>query len=326
MLFAVSFPAAAQQPASKVPRIGYLDFRNSDLKPFRQGLRELGYVEGRNIAIEYRSAEGEIDRLAELAAELVRRKVDVIVTGTGQATLRAKKATNTIPIVMTGSADAVRQGIVASLGRPGGNVTGLTATTLALTAKRLEVLKEVFPGVSRVGALECRGFPGASSGADTGTLKESQIVSQSTIHRSARRLRIELLWLDVREPGDFSLEAAFKKAIRKRAEALLIFDCPPAFPPRQTVAVAAKSRLPAIYPYGYYVEEFGGFMAYGPDRDDMRRRAAYYVDKILKGAKPADLPVEQPTKFELVINLKTAKALGLAIPSNVLMWADKVIE
>jgi putative ABC transport system substrate-binding protein len=157
-------------------------------------------------------------------------------------------------------------------------------------------------------------------------VKESQIVPQSAIHRSARRLRIELLWLDVREPGDFSLEAAFKKAIRKGAEALLVFDCPPAFPPRQTVALAAKSRLPAIYPFGYYVEEFGGFMAYGPDRDDMRRRAAYYVDKILKGAKPADLPVEQPSKFELVVNLKTAKQLGLTISPKALVWADKVIE
>jgi putative ABC transport system substrate-binding protein len=318
--------ARGQQATAKMARIGYLDFRSTDLKAFRQGLHELGYEEGRNIAIEYRSAEEDLGRLAPLAAELVHLKVDVIVTGTGQATLRAKKATNTIPIVMTGSADAVRQGIVASLGRPGGNVTGLTATTLALTAKRLEVLKEGFPGVSRVGALECRGFPGAGSGADTGTLKESQIESQSTVPRIARRLRIELLWLDVREPGDFSLEAAFKKAIRKRAEAILIFDCPPAFPPRQTVALAAKSRLPAIYPYGYYVEEFGGFMAYGPDRDDMRRRAAYYVDKILKGAKPADLPVEQPSKFELVINLKTAKQLGLTITPKVLMWADKVIE
>ncbi|HTN71853.1 MAG TPA: ABC transporter substrate-binding protein [Methylomirabilota bacterium] len=318
--------ARAQQSNGRTARIGYLDFRSTDLKAFKQGLHELGYDVGRNIAIEYRSAEEDLGRLAPLAAELVHLKVDVIVTGTGQATLRAKKATNTIPIVMTGSADAVRQGIVASLGRPGGNVTGLTATTLDLTAKRLEVLKEVFPGVSRVGALECRGFPGTSSGADTGTLKESQIVSEPTILSIARRLRIELLWLDVREPGDFSLEAAFKKAIRKGAEALLIFDCPPAFPPRQTAALAAKSRLPAIYPYGYYVEEFGGFMAYGPSRDDMRRRAAYYVDKILKGAKPADLPVEQPSKFELVINLKAARTLGLAIPSNVLMWADKVIE
>jgi putative ABC transport system substrate-binding protein len=317
--------AHAQHASGKVARIGYLDFRSTDLKAFRQGLHELGYEEGRNIAIEYRSAEEDLGRLAPLAAELVHLKVDVIVTGTGQATLRAKKATNTIPIVMTGSADAVRQGIVASLGRPGGNVTGLSATTPALTAKRLEVLKEVFPGVSRVGALECRGFPGAS-GPDTGTLKESQIVSQTTLPRIARRLRTDLLWLDVREPGDFSLEAAFKKAIIKRAEALLIFDCPPAFSPRQTVALAAKSRLPAIYPYGYYVEEFGGFMAYGPDRDDMRRRAAYYVDKILKGAKPADLPVEQPSKFEFVINLKTAKQLGLTITPKVLMWADKVIE
>ena len=191
IVFAVSFPAAAQQPASRIPRIGKLDFRSTDLKAFRQGLHELGYEEGRNIAIEYRSAEEDLDRLAPLAAELVHLKVDVIVTGTGQATLRAKKATDTIPIVMTGSADAVRQGIVASLGRPGGNVTGLTATSIALNAKRLEVLKEGFPGVSRVGALECRGFPGAS-GLDTGTLKESQIVSHPTVvDRIARRLRIE---------------------------------------------------------------------------------------------------------------------------------------
>jgi putative ABC transport system substrate-binding protein len=307
--------AHAQQATGKIPRIGYLDFGNSDrAKAFRQGIHELGYVEGRNIAIEYRSAEGELDRLPELAAELVRLKVDVIVTSSGQGALRAKKATSTIPIVMAGSADAVKQGIVASLGRPGGNVTGLTETSQDLSGKRLELLKQAFPGISRVGVLNCRGFPGMGGGG--GALKEMQL--------AARALGVELQALPVREPGN--LEAAFKEAVRKRAQALLISDCPPAFPPKQTVDFAAKSRLPAIYPLRYYVVGFGGLMFYGPYTPDFPRRAAYYVDKILKGAKPADLPVEQPTKFELVINLKTAKQLGLTIPTKVLMWADKVIE
>src|ERR1044071_1789704 len=310
--------AHAEQVGEKVPRIGYLDFRSSDLKAFRQGLRDLGYVEGRNIAIEYRSAESDIDRLAPLAAELVRRKVDVIVTGSGQGAMRAKNATNTIPIVMTNSADAVKQHIVASLARPGGNVTGLTSDTPDLAGKRLELLKQVFPGVSRVGVLVCGGFPGMMNGSGPRTLDEWRTV--------AGALRVELLPLAVRKPGDSDLALAFKEAITKRVEALLISDCPAAFPPRPTVDLAAKSRLPAIYAFGYYVMDFGGFMAYGPFRDDMDRRAASYVDKILKGAKPGELPVEQPTKFELVINLKTAKTLGLAIPSNVLMWADKVIE
>ena len=309
--------AHAQQANGNVPHIGYLDFRSSDLKAFRQGLRDLGYVEGRNIAIEYRSAEGELDRLAELAAELVRLKVDVIVTNSGQGAMRAKKATNTIPIVMTGSADAVRQHIVASLAHPGGNVTGLTSTLDDLAGKRLELLKQVFPNVSRVGFMSCPGFPGMGNNG-TRLLGELRTV--------ARALGVELLGIAVREPGDSSLALAFKEAIIKRVEALLISDCPPAFPPRQTVDLAAKSRLPMIYPSVDWVEELGGFMAYGPFREDMDRRAASYVDKILKGAKPADLPVERPTKFELGINLKTAKTLGVAIPSSVLMWADRVIE
>ena len=308
--------AHAQQGNGKVPRIGYLDFRTSDLKAFRQGLRDLGYFEGRNIAIEYRSAEGDIDRLAPLAAELVRRKVDVLVTSSGQGAIRAKKATNTIPIVMAHSADAVRQHIVASLAHPGGNVTGLTSTTPDLAGKRLELLKQVFPNVSRVGFMSCHGFPGMGNG--TALLDELRTV--------ARALGVELLVIAVREPGNSSLALAFKEAIIKRVEALLTSDCPPAFPPRQTVDLAAKSRLPMIYPSVDWVEELGGFMAYGPFREDMDRRAASYVDKILKGAKPADLPVERPTKFELGINLKTAKTLGVAIPSSVLMWADKVIE
>jgi putative ABC transport system substrate-binding protein len=210
----------------------------------------------------------------------------------------------------------VRQHIVASLARPGGNVTGLTSTTPDLTGKRLELLKQVFPDVSRVGVLVCKGFPGMMNG--TGTFDEWRTV--------AGALRVELLSLAVRKPGDSSLALAFKEAITKRVEALLISDCPAAFPPKQTVDLAAKSRLPAIYPYGNYVKESDGFMAYGPFREDMNRRAASYVDKILKGAKPGELPVEQPTKFELVINLKTAKQLGVTIAPKALMWADKVIE
>jgi putative ABC transport system substrate-binding protein len=309
--------AHAQQGNGKTPRIGYLDFRSSNLKAFRQGLRDLGYVEGRNISIEYRSAESDISQLAPLAADLVRLKVDVIVTSSGQGALRAKKATSTIPIVMAASADAVRQHIVASLARPGGNVTGLTSTTPDLAGKRLELLKQVFPNVSRVGFMSCPGFPGMGN---------NWARLSGELRTVARALGVELLVIAVREPGNSSLALAFKEAIIKRVEALLISDCPAAFPPRQTVDLAAKSRLPAIYPLvdEEYVSD--GFMAYGPFKEDMNRRAAFYVDKILKGAKPADLPVEQPTKFELVVNLKTAKMLGIGIPSKVLMWADRVLE
>jgi ABC-type uncharacterized transport system substrate-binding protein len=311
MLFAVSFPAAAQHPERKVSRIGYLDFRSSDLKAFRQGLHELGYEEGRNIAIEYRSAEGDINQLAPLAAELVRRKVDVIVTSTGQGALRAKKATSTIPIVMTASADAVRQGIVASLARPGANITGFTSISPVLEGKRLELLKQVLPGVSRVGFLGC-------SGPQTRTFEEADVV--------ARAERTELVELRVKAHDYQGLEKAFKDAINKRVKALLISNCPEALPPRETVDLAARNRLPAMYALWEYVVVFDGLMFYGPIPSEQSRRAAYFVDKILKGAKPSDLPVEQPTKFEFVINLKTAKQLGLTIPTKVLMWADKVIE
>jgi putative ABC transport system substrate-binding protein len=298
-------------------RIGYLDFRSSDLKAFRQGLRDLGYVEGRNIAIEYRSAEGDLDRLSLLAAELVRRKVDVIVTSSGQGAMRAKKATSTVPIVMTSSADAVRQGIVASLARPGANVTGITSTSPVLDGKRLELLKQALPGVSRVGFLGCRGFRG-NSNRHTRTFEEAEIV--------ARALQTELVELAVKAPDYQSLEQAFKDAINKRAKALLISNCPQALPPMETVDLVAKNRLPAVYALRYYVVDFGGLMYYGPIPAEQSRRTAFMVDKILKGAKPADLPVEQPTKFELVINLKTAKQLGLTISPKSLMWADKVIE
>jgi len=312
------FAAYAQQATAKMARIGYLDFPSSDLKAFRQGLRDLGYVEGRNIVIEYRSAESDVNRLAPLAAELVRRKVDVIVTSTGQGAFHAKKATNTIPIVMTASADAVKQGIVASLARPGANVTGITSTSPVLEGKRLELLKQALPGVSRVGFLGCRGFSGNST-PRTPTFEEADVV--------ARALRTELVELTVKAPHGYqSLEQAFKDAINKRVKALLISNCPQALPPRETVDLAARNRLPAMYALREYVVVFNGLMFYGPIPSEQSRRAAFFVDKILKGVKPADLPVEQPMKFELVINLKTAKQLGLTIPPKLLMWADKVIE
>ena len=305
------FAAYAQQATAKMARIGYLDFRSSDLKAFRQGLRDLGYEEGRNIVIEYRSAESDPSQLAPLAAELVRRKVDVIVTSTGQGALRAKKATSTIPIVMTASADAVRQGIVASLARPGANVTGFTSISPVLEGKRLELLKQVLPGVSRVGFLGC-------SGPRTRTFEEADVV--------ARAQRTALVELTVKAHDYQGLEQAFKDAINKRVKALLISNCPEALPPRETVDLAARNRLPAMYALWEYVVVFNGLMFYGAIPDEQARRAAYFVDQILKEAKPADLPVEQPTKFELIINLKTAKQIGVTVPRKVLTWADKVIE
>lgn len=309
ILLAVSFPADAQQP-KKVPRIGYLVFsqRGSGAEAFEQGLRELGYVEGRNIAIEYRSADRNLDRLAQLAVELVDIEVDIIVTTTSHGALLAKKATSTIPIVMTGSNDAVRQGIVVSLPRPGGNVTGLTSISPVLSGKRLEVLKEAFPGILRVGVLGCR----------------SREWTETDV--TARALRVQLESFLLRESSTGTLESAFEAVIKKRVEALVIFNCPFNFPERQTVDLATKSRLPTIYPNSRYVVGYGGLMAYGPDERDMFRRAATYVDKILRGAKPADLPVEQPTKFELVINMKTARAQDLKISPEVLLWADRVIK
>jgi putative ABC transport system substrate-binding protein len=302
MLLALSFPAGAQQP-KKVPRIGYLLFsqRGSGAEAFQQGLRELGYIVGRNIVIEYRSADSSLDRLSQLAVELVDIKVDVIVTTTSQGALLAKKATGTIPIVMTGSSDAVRQGIVASLPRPGGNVTGLTSISPILSGKRLEILKEAFPGASRVGVLGC------------------QSTEWTETEVTARALRVQLESFLLRRPSAGTLESAFEAVIKKRAEALVIFNCPPNFPERQTVDLATKGRLPTIYPNSRYVVGYGGLMAYGPDERDTYRRAATYVDKILRGAKPADLPVQQPTKFELVINLKAARELGLTISPDMLM-------
>jgi ABC-type uncharacterized transport system substrate-binding protein len=315
---ALIFPlvsAAEAQQAGKAPRIGYLlDGSSSSaadrIDTFRDGLRDLGYVEGKNIVIDYRYAEGRFDRFPELAAELVRLKVYVIVAVSTVAARAAKNATRTIPIVAL-SGDPVETGLVASLARPGGNVTGLASLAPELSTKRLELLKEIVSKVSLVAVLWNPNGP-----APVLAFKETQL--------AAKRLGLLLQSLEVRGPDDF--ESAFGGAIRERASALLVISDPLTNThQRRIVELAAKNRLPAIYPIREFVQA-GGLMAYAPDRLEQYRRVAYYVDKILKGAKPADLPVEQPTKFEFVINLKAAKQIGLTIPPNVLARADKVIK
>jgi len=314
MLFALCVPVEAQQPA-KVPRIGYLNtsyFNAPRAKAFREGLRDLGYIEGKNIIIEWRYADGNLDRLPELAAELVRLKVDVIVTGGSTATHPAKQATVAIPIVMTQDSDPVGNGFVASLARPGGNITGLSNFAPELSGKRLELLKEIVLTLSRVAVFGDATVPGNAQ-----MVKEVQL--------AAVAFGVKLQYVEMRVSRD--IETAFRAAARGRADAiLLLVRGPVALPQRRAVAeLAAKIRLPTIYSGREYVEA-GGLMSYGVSLDDLDRRAAVYVDKILKGAKPADLPVEQPTKFELVINLKAAKQIGLTIPPNVLARADRVIK
>jgi putative tryptophan/tyrosine transport system substrate-binding protein len=312
LLFVSLHFVEAQQP-KKVPRIGLLVPSSSDSPrrdAFLQGLRDLGYVEGKNIAIEYRYTEGELDRLPDLAAELVRLNVDVIVTAAISSVRAAKKATATIPIVFASVGDAVDSGLVSSLARPGGNATGLTFLAPELDGKRLELLKEAFPKVTRVAFLwrvpAARGDP----------LKEAEAV--------AKTLGLRLQSVEVRGPDDF--ESAFKAAKSGGAEALIVISNPLSNTYRaRIVDLAAKNQLPAIYPSTDFVEN-GGLMSYAPDFLYNWRRAAIYVDKILKGAKPADLPVEQPKKFEFVINLKAAKQIGVTIPANVLARADKVIK
>ena len=306
------------QPPEKVPRVGYLNpgsssdpVRQRRLEALRQGLRELGYVEGQNIALEPRWAEGKYDRYPALAADLVRSKVDVIVAWSGQATKAAQEATRTIPIVMSLVNDPVGSGLVASLARPGGNVTGTTITAPDVVGKRLELLKEVVPKLSRVAVLQHPDNPASAS-----MVREAEA--------AARALGVRLQILGVRNPAE--IDSAFAAMTRERAGALLplsdaLFDNQQ----RQMLELTAKRRLPAIMGTRQYAEA-GGLMAYGADFLAVERRAAMYVDKILKGAKPADLPVEQPTKFELVINLKTAKALGLTIPQALLQRADQVIQ
>jgi ABC-type uncharacterized transport system substrate-binding protein len=315
VLLAVAVIAQAQQP-TKIPRIGYLtnaflSALEARTEAFRQGLRELGYVEGKNIVIEYRSAEGKPDRLPALAAELVRLKVDVIVTTGASVTRAAKEATVTIPIVMTNDNDPVGNRFVASLARPGGNITGLVTLSPELSGKRLELLKETVPRLSRVAVFGTSTTPGNAQ-----VLKETEL--------AAGALGVKLQYLDVLGPKD--IETAFRAASKKRAEAVLLLGSPVLNSQRTKLAeLAVKSRLPAIYNFLEFVEA-GGLMTYGVSRNDLARRAATYVDKILKGAKPADLPVEQPTKFEFIINLKAAKQIGLTIPPNVLVRADRVIK
>jgi putative ABC transport system substrate-binding protein len=306
--------AMAHAQKAKVSRIGYLAASSRDepfVDAFRQGLRELGYIEGQNIVIEYRFADGKFDRLPELTAELLQLKVDVIVTAGGNATQVAQKATSTIPIVGAASPDPVRTGLVASLARPGGNVTDLSVQSPELSGKRLELLKEAVPDASRVAVLF---NPTNISSAER--WKEMEV--------AARSLGVKLQPIEVR--GSEDLEKAFKAATKERARALIVArDFVIETLRGRIVDFAAKNKLPAMYEQGNFVEA-GGLMSYGPSFPDLFRRAATYVDKILKGAKPGDLPVEQPTKFELIINLKTAKQIGLTIPPNVLARADRVIK
>jgi len=305
---------AEPQQRTKVHRIGYLASA-SELGPleeaFRQGLRELGYVEGKNIAIEYRFAMGKEDRLHDLAAELARLKVDVIVAPSTLDAVAARQATRTIPIVMAISSDPVGTRLVQSLARPGGNITGLTTLSPELNGKRLELLKEVVPRLSRVAVLW-----NAASPEKALEFEETQV--------AARSLRVLLQSLEVRGAKDF--ESAFRAATRERTGALLTLTDALTISQLSRIAeLAAKSRLAAIFSEREFVDA-GGLLSYGPSSADLSRRAAIYVDKILKGAKPGDLPVEQPTRFELVINLKTAKKIGLTIPPELLIRADKVIK
>ncbi|HXB03803.1 MAG TPA: ABC transporter substrate-binding protein [Candidatus Angelobacter sp.] len=314
--FLASRLAVEAQPAPKTARIGFLSLSpgptpTMDISP---GLRELGWIEGQNLAIEYRWAASREDQLPALAAELVRLKVDVIVTSSTPAAQAAKRATTTIPIVATFVADPVGSGLVASLARPGGNITGLTTLATGLVAKRLELLKAVVSGSTRVAVLWQPGALGERTMRDM--MEETQV--------AGRTLALQLQFVEARRPDDF--EQAFSAMREARAGGVLVFPNPILFEARRSiVAHAAKSRLPVVYPWRE-AASVGGFMSYSTNFPDMYRRAATYVDKILKGAKPADLPIEQPTKFELVINLKTAKALGLTIPPSLLQRADQVIE
>jgi len=308
--------AAEAQPAAKVPRIGYLVIDRAASphlrEAFLQELRDLGYVEGRNLVIEYRSAEGKSEQLSALAAELVALKVDVIVAPSTVAALAAKRATRTLPIVSV--AIPVTSGLVTSLARPGGNVTGLAFFSPELVGKCLEQLKQAVPGVSRVAALWQPGGQGERTEKDM--LEGAEV--------AARALGVRLQFVEARGPDNF--DRAFSEMTRARAGALTVLPSNMFISERRRlVDLATKNRLPAVYPWREFVDA-GGLMSYGLNVADLFRRAATYVDKILKGAKPADLPIEQPTKFELVINLKTAKALGLTIPHSLLLRADQVIE
>jgi putative ABC transport system substrate-binding protein len=305
------------QPAGKVPRIGYLSplspaAEASRREAFRQGLEELGYREGQNIAIEYRWAEGKLDRQEHLAAELVRLKVDVILAGGGNHTVRAaKKATASIPIVMALGDDSVASGLVASLARPGGNVTGLNTLTGELAAKRLELLREVLPSIQRVAVLWNPAVP-------------ERALELKNIQLAARTLRVKIQSLEVRSLED--LDGTFKVMATGRAEALVILPDPVTNTHRaKIIEFATKRRVPTMFTQRPPVDA-GGLVSYGTNFEELFRRAAFYVDKILRGTKPAELPVQEPTRFELVINMKTAKALGLTIPPSLLFRADQLIQ
>ena len=316
----VAAPLAAEaQQAVKIARIGFLTPNMAASPPhvreaFLQGLRDLGYVEGRNVVIEYRDAEGKSERFPALAAELVALKVDVIVAPGTPAALAAKQATRTLPIVFPIAGDPVTSGLVTSLARPGGNVTGLSILDPDLVGKCLEQLKQAVPGVSGVAVLWQPG--GLGERTDKDMLKGAEV--------AARALGVRLQFVEARGPADF--DRAFSEMTRARAGALTVLPSTMFLHERRRlVDLAARNRLPAVYPWREAVDA-GGLMAYGANIADLFRRAATYVDKILKGAKPADLPVEQPTKFELVVNVKTAKALGVTIPQALLLRADQVIE
>jgi putative ABC transport system substrate-binding protein len=320
MILASVLFAEAQQ-SGKIPRIGYLSAGtrlrtiNSPREEFRHGLSELGYVEGKNILVEYRNADGKFDRLPALAAELVRLKVDVTVAGGPPSAGAAKQATATIPIVMLNVGDPVGSGFVASLGRPGGNITGLSSLAPELSGKRLELLKDIIPKLSRAAV-----FGTSTSPDNAQSLKEVEL--------AARELKVQIQYLDIQDARDsHDMEAAFRAASKGRAEAVLMMVAPAVANAYRTrlADLAAKSRLPVMYAQRAIVEA-GGLTFYGVNGADLDRRAATYVDKILKGAKPADLPIEQPKKFEFIVNLKAAKQIGLTIPPNVLVRADRVIK
>jgi putative ABC transport system substrate-binding protein len=316
---AIAWPLSTRAQQKTMPVIGFLilgrfDPGNQFEARFRQGLRETGYVEGENVKIEYRGAEGKPERLPALAAELVALKVDVIVAAGGTlSALAAKQTTTAVPIVFTGVGDPVAEGLVTSLARPGGNITGLSAVAPELIGKWLELLKEAAPGVSLVALLL---KPDVEPRAKEARLKEADV--------AARALGVGLQVFEARGPDDF--DRAFSDMSKAHAGALAV-QTTPVFnlEHKRLVDLATKHRLPTVFTWRYYVDA-GGLMSYGPDVADLDRRAGTYVGKILKGTKPADLPVEQPTKFKLVINLKTAKALGLIVPQSILQRADEVIE
>jgi putative ABC transport system substrate-binding protein len=313
---AAPFASFAQQQPAKVARIGFLGNSTAALEanligPFREGLRDLGYVEGRNIVIEYRWAEGKYERFPALIAELIAQKVDVIVTAGTPATLAVKKATTSVPLVMVAVGDPVGAGIVASLGRPGGNITGLSSIAPELEGKRLELLREVSPKLSHVAVF-------------WNPVNAFHMSAMKQVRAAAQAMRINVLPLAVGKAEE--LEGAFAAIVKERPDALFILADRIFLHNRaRMMDFAAKNRLPSVNAYRELVE-VGGLMSFGPSYAGMHRRAATYVDKILKGAKPADLPVEQPATFELVINLKAAKALGIKIPNSILLRADEVIQ